>query len=115
MCLNWTKLHAELACLEEIFLKFGYPENYVNKYFQRLMDNIHLVKEITLTFEKKPPVLVLAYLGSMSSQTRIKLKKSLKNILNYCCKLQIVLKNKTRLGNNFHLKDWIPKYLICPL
>ena len=29
-----------------------------------------------------------------------------KNILN-CCKLQIVFKNKTRLGNNFHFKDQI--------
>ena len=39
---------------------------------------------------------------------RTKLKKSLKNIRN-CCKLQIVFKNKTRLGNNFHFKDQIPK------
>ena len=34
----------------------------------------------------------------------------LKNILN-CCKLQIVFKNKTRLGNNFHFEDQIPKDL----
>ena len=74
------------------------------------MDNIHVVKETTLTVEKKPLVLVLPYLGSLSLQTRTKLKKSLKNILN-CCKLQIVLKNKTRLGNNFHFKDQIPKDL----
>ena len=74
------------------------------------MDNIHVVKETTLTVEKKPLVLVLPYLGSISLQTRTKLKKSLKSILN-CCKLQIVFKNKTRLGNNFHLKDQIPKDL----
>ena len=37
------------------------------------------------------------------------MKKSLKNI--NCCKLQIVLKNKTRLGNNFQFKDQIPKNL----
>ena len=74
------------------------------------MDNIHLVKETTLTVEKKPFVLVLPYLGSISLQTRTKLKKSLKNILNYC-KLQMVFKNKTRLGNNFHFKDQIPKDL----
>ena len=47
----------------------------------------------------------------MSLQTRAKLKNSVKSILK-CCKLLIVLKNKTRLGNNFHLKDRIPKYLI---
>ena len=37
-----------------------------------------------------------------------KSKKSLKNVLN-CCKLEIVLNNKTRLCNKFHFKDRIPK------
>ena len=72
------------------------------------MDNTHAVKQATVTVEKKPLVLVLPYLGSISLQTRTKLKKSLKN---NCCKLQIVFKNKTRLGNNFHFKDRIPKDL----
>ena len=71
---------------------------------------MHIVKETTLTVEKKSLVLVLPYPGSISLQTRTKLKKSLKSILN-CCKLQIVFKNKTRLGNNFHFKDQIPKDL----
>ena len=71
------------------------------------MDNIHGVKETTLTVEKKPLVLVLPYLGSISLQTRTKSNKSLKNILS-CCKLQIVL---TRLGYNFHFKDQISKDL----
>ena len=53
-------------------------------------------------------MLVLPYLGSISLQTRT--KKSLKNILN-CCKLQIVFKKKTRLGNNFHFQNWIPNDL----
>ena len=35
---------------------------------------------------------------------------SLKKILN-CCKLEIVFKSKTRIGNNFHFKDQIPKDL----
>ena len=74
------------------------------------MDNIHVVKETILTVEKKPFVLVLPYLGSIFLETRTKLKKSLKNLL-ICCKFQIVFKNKTRLSNNFHFKDWIPKDL----
>ena len=74
------------------------------------MDNIHVVKETTLTVKKKSLVLVLSYLGSISLQTTTKLKKSSKNILN-CCKFQIVFKNKTRLGKNFHFKDHIPKDL----
>ena len=53
------------------------------------MDNIHVVKETTLTVEKKPLVLVLPYLGSISLQTRTKLKKSLKN----CCKFKLIVVN----------------------
>ena len=72
------------------------------------MNNIHVVKEAALTVEKKPLVLVLLYLDSIYLQTRTKLKKSLKNIFNYC-QLQIVFENnKTRLVNNFHFKDGIP-------
>ena len=110
ICSSWTKWHNKLVCLKEIFLKKGYPEDFIDKFFKKFLDNIHVVKETTLTVEKKPLVLVLPYLGSISLQTRAKLKKSLKNILN-CCKLQIVFKNKTRLGNNFHFKDQIPKDL----
>ena len=60
--------------------------------------------------KKTPLVLVLPYLGSISLQTRTKLKKSLKSVIN-CCKLQLVFKNKTRLGNNCHFKDRIPNDL----
>ena len=70
------------------------------------MDNKHLVKETTVTVEKNPLVFVPSYLDSISLQTRTKLKKSLINILN-CCELKIVFNSKTRLGNNFHLKDQI--------
>ena len=70
------------------------------------MDNMHVVKETTLTVEKKPLTLVFSYLGSISLQTRTTFKKSLKNILNRC-KLHMVF-NKTILGNNFYFKDRIP-------
>ena len=49
------------------------------------MDNIHVVKETTLTVENCL-VLALPYLGLISLQTRSKLKKSLKTsliVVNY--------------------------------
>ena len=110
ICSSSTKLQTELVCLKQIFVKNGYPRNIINKCFKRFMDNIHVVKETPLKVEKKPLAIVLAYLGSIFLQTRIKLRKSLKNILN-CCKMQTVFKNKTRLGYNCNFKDWIPKYL----
>ena len=95
ICSSWTKFHNELVCLKEIFVKNGYPKDFINKCFKKFINSIHVVKETTLTVEKKPLVLILPYLGSISFQTRTKLKKWLKNILN-CCKVQIVFKNKTR-------------------
>ena len=62
----------------------------------------------------------LPYLGSRSLQTMIKLKKSLKKIIN-CWKMQIVFKNKTRLRNKFYLEDltsgvvWAPSTLVSPV
>ena len=66
ICFSWTKLQNELVCLKETSLKNGNPGDFVNKCFKKFMDNIHVVKETTLTVEKKPLVLVLPYLGSIS-------------------------------------------------
>ena len=111
ICCSWTKLRNELVCLKATFSKNGYPEDFINKCFKKFMDNLHVVKETTLTVEKKPLVLVLPYFGSMSLQNRTKLKKSLKSILN-CCKLQIMFENKTK---TFISRIRFPKILILVL
>ena len=36
ICSRWTKLHYELVCLEETFLKIGYPKDFVDKCFKNL-------------------------------------------------------------------------------
>ena len=81
ICSSWTKLHTELVYLKQIFLKNGSPEKIANKCFKSFINNIHVVKEINLTVEKKSFVLVLPYLGSASLKSRTKLKKSLKTSL----------------------------------
>ena len=57
-----------------------------------------------ITVEKKALFLSLPYLGEISLQTRTKLRKSLKDLLN-SCKLQIVFKSQWKLSNVFHFKD----------
>ena len=57
------------------------------------MGNIHVVKEITLTVEKKPLVLVLTYLSLISLQTRtVEVEEVIKNIFNWF-KMQTVFEN----------------------
>ena len=78
---SWTILYNELVCLKDIFFKNGYPGDFINKCFKNLMHNMHVVKETTLTVEKKPLALVLPCFGSTSLQTGTKLKKLFKNLV----------------------------------
>ena len=62
------------------------------------------------TVEKKPLRLVLPYSGTMSLQTRSKLQKTFKEVLN-CYKLQVIFNSQIKLCNNFWFKDPVPQFL----
>ena len=70
----------------DVFKSNGYPENLIYNCFKMLLDNKHRIQEKVITVPKKPLILVLPYLGHLSLQTKTKIRKSLKKILN-CCKL----------------------------
>ena len=110
ICSDWTKFHLELVKLTDVFKNNGYPENFINNCFKVLLDNKYRIQERVITVPKKTFFLVLQYLGVLSLQTRTKLRKSLKGILN-CCKLQIVFKSQNKLAKAFRFKDRIPKEL----
>ena len=86
---DWTKFHLEFVKLTHVFKNNCYPENFISNCFKVFLDNKYRIQETVITVLKKNLFLVLPYLGPLSLQTRIKLRKSLKGILN-CCKLQIV-------------------------
>ena len=96
ICSDWTKFLLELVKLIDVFKNNGYPENFINNWFKVFLDNKYRVREKVITVPKKTLFLVLPYLGPLSLQTRTKLRKSLKGILN-CCKLQIVFKSQNKL------------------
>ena len=95
ICSDWTKFHLELVKLIDVFKNNGYPGNFINNCFKVFLDNKYRVREKVITVPKKTLFLVLPYLGPLSLQTRTKLRKTFKGILN-CCKLQVLcLKVKT--------------------
>ena len=110
ICSDWTKFHLELVKLTDIFKNNGYPENLTNNCFKMFLDNKYGIQEKKITVPKKTLFLVLLYLGALSLQTRTKLRKSLKGMLN-CCKLQIVFKSQNKLAKAFRFKDRIHKKL----
>ena len=107
---DWTNFHLELVKLIYFFKSNGYPDNFINTFLKIFFNNEHRVQEQMVTAPKKPLVLILFYLEPLSLQTRTKLRKSLKGILN-CCKLQIVFKCQNKLANTLRFKDRIPKEL----
>ena len=110
ICSDWTKFHLELVNLIDVFMNNGYPEDFIDNCFKVLLDENFRVREKVIAVPKKTLFLVLPYLGPLSLQTRNKLRKSLKDILN-CCKLQIVFKSQNKLAKPFRFKDRIPKEL----
>ena len=110
ICSDWTKFHLELVKLTDVFKNNGYPQNFINNCFKVFLDNKYRMQEKVITVPKKTLFLVLPYLGPLSLQTRTKLRKSLKGILN-CCKLQIVFKSQSKLAKAFRFKDRVPKEL----
>ena len=101
---NWFRLI-------DVFKNNGYHVNFITNCFKVFLDNKYRIQEKVITVPKKTLFLVLLYLGPLSLQTRAKLRKSLKGILN-CCKLQIVFKSQNKLAKaNFVLKIVIPKEL----
>ena len=104
ICSDWTRFHEELNFLKHVFLKNGYPLSFIDKCFKMVINKLVIKHPQVTTVEKKTLILSLPYLGDVSLQTRTKLRKSFKGILN-CCKLQIVFKSQRKLTNVFLSKD----------
>ena len=80
ICCSWSMFYQQLILL---FQKNGHPENFIDTcFFKSFLIRIPILKEKIPTVEKKPLQLVLPYLGL---QTRTKLQKFIKGVLN-CCK-----------------------------
>ena len=93
-----------------MFLKNGYPVSFVDKCFKIVINKLVIKRPQVTTVKKKALVLSLPYLD-VSLQTRTKLRKSFKGILN-CCKFQILFKSQSKLANVFRFKDRSPFDLV---
>ena len=112
ICSDWTKFHEKLSFLKQVFFKNGYPLSFIDNCFKTFVDKLFIKRPQLITVEKKTLFLSLPYLGEISLQTRTKLRKSLKGLLN-SCKLQTVFKSKRKLSNVFRIKDRLRSDLVC--
>ena len=111
ICSDGTKFHEELSFLKQVFLKNGYSLSFINNCFKTFVDKLFIKGPQVTAVEKKTLFLSLPYLGEIALQTRMKLRKSFKGLLN-SCKLQIFFKSQRKLSNVFRFKDRLPFDLV---
>ena len=85
--------------------------SFIDNCFKTFVDKLFIKHPQLATVEKKTLFLSLPYLGEIFLQTRTKLTKSFKGLLN-SCKLQIVFKSQRKLSNVFRFKDRLPFDLV---
>ena len=71
---------------------------------------LYVPKQIYLTAPKQELLIILPFLGTMSSNLKQKLQTSIRNSLPQC-NIKVILKLTKRLSALFRFKDVIPKEL----
>ena len=61
ICPSWTKLHTELFCLKQMFLKNGYPEHFINRCFKRFMDSVRSKRDYSNSWKEASNILTKSW------------------------------------------------------
>ena len=114
LCSDLEKFHHEVDQLKVIFRRNGYPNKVVDFCIRNFINKIFQVKEAVATVPKKPYLVLLPFLGTLSLQIRTKIEKSLTEILPHCDP-KVIFRSTRRLSNCFSFKDRLPKSLLSGL
>jgi hypothetical protein len=111
---NYEKFHQEIEYLKNIFKQNNYPTSFIDTSIRKFLKNIYTEKEVPVSVSKKEILIVLPYLGSLSSSFKRKINSCFVDLLPYC-KAKIVFKSNNRLSSIFSFKNKIPKELCSNL
>ena len=111
ICSNFSLFHLEVLEFKKIFLRNGYPLNFIDACIKKFLDKIFIKKIKRPTVPKKEFFIVLPYLGTLSD----KVKKQITSIFHKLVpfgKVNITFKTHSRISHLFRFKDPIPKDLV---
>ena len=100
------KFHQEICKIKEIFIKNGYSEEFLDNCVKTFLNKVFIPKRIIQTAEKKQVTIVLPYMGTISSELKVKLHKTFKQLLP-ACDLRVIFKVSLRMKNYFIFEDKI--------
>ena len=102
--------HQEICKVKDIFLKNGYNERFFDKCVKTFLKKVFIPKRIIKTAEEKQVTIVLPYMGMTSTELKVKLHKTFKQLLP-ACDLTVIFKVSLHMKNYFNFKDKIMREL----
>ena len=107
---DFLKFHHEVDKLRKILSKNAYPQKFVDKCIQRVLNNMYIQTPKVPSVPKKELIIILLYLGNMSQIVKTKLTKTMSKYMKFC-KLRVIFQTNNRLKNYFCYKDFVPETL----
>ena len=105
-----TLFHLVVEKLREILKKNSYPFGIIELSIRTFLNRLYVPKQVYSTAPKKELLIILPFLGTMSSNLKRKLQTSIRNSLPQC-NIKVILKSTNHLSSLFRFKDVIPKEL----
>ena len=110
ICSDMPKFHQEICKIKDIFIKNGYSERFLDKCVKTLLNKALIPKGIIQTAEKKQLNIVLPYRSMISTELKVKLHKTFKQLLP-ASDLRVIFKVSLRMKNYFNFKHKIKREL----
>ena len=104
ICSNFQLFHLEIVKFKKIFLKNGYPSNFIDACIQKFLNKVFVKKVLKDTVPKKDYNLVLPYLGPLSKKIQHRIKNVFQKILPFA-NIKIVFKTTRRVSHILRFKD----------
>ena len=101
---DFSRFHMEVSPLKDILRKNAFPIKLVDNCIKTFLNKKFLHTPVALTVEKKELFITLPYLGNLSLAIRTRLQNSINRNLPFC-KIKVIFKSSTCLGNFFRFKD----------
>ena len=110
ICSDYTLFHLEVEKLREILKKSIYTSGIIELPIRTFLNRLYVPKQVYVTAPKRKLLIILPFLGTVSSNLKRKLQTSIRNSLPQC-NIKVILKSTKHISSLFHFKDVIPKEL----
>ena len=98
------KFQHEICKIKNIFIENGCSERFIDKYVKTFLKKVFIPTKIIRTAKKKKLTIALPSVGMISTELKVKLHKTFKQLLP-AGDLRVIFKITLHMKNYFNFKD----------